>query len=113
MCALRAENDELTLHLRVAQVQGNVETAHGEGLDTMLGGIGIPRQEFPHLETDVDYRERAKGLAAEVERLRKFAAMIGDYGYPGTVGDRAGLVEVVDEWVDAARALTGAAPQSS
>ncbi len=50
-------------------------------------------------------RDEIKRLAGEVVELRKFVFMVGDYGYPGHAGERAGLVEVVDEWVDAARAL--------
>jgi hypothetical protein len=48
-----------------------------------------------------------EGKAQNAAQAEEFVKMIADYGYPGHEGTRAGLVEVVDEWVDAARKLLG------
>ena len=64
MKELVAKDAEIELMRELAKRAAHVETAQGEELDNMLGGLLIPRLTMPELETDVDYRERAKRIVA-------------------------------------------------
>ena len=133
------ENKQDALKMEVAAKQRGYEDLHAMLPNPIAGQAGfdiwtkvdILKNHAARLEAEVQ-RLRPEGLMEaetrqewlmhrkteaiavldrENEKLRKVVHMIADYGYPSHEGERGGLVEVVDEWVDAAREAIGYKPE--